>query len=129
MVRRIWRVIKVVIMGLIRDHNFSVLSTPKLNTEAYRSGHNGTDSKSVVPHGTVGSNPTRSATPEQSPLCSGLFFCKNKPSARSLAPPFRKKSRSAHLFGPPAELFAAAGIGAALHSHFADVSFYSSFTG
>ena len=61
MVRRIWRVIKVVIMGLIRDHNFSVLSTPKLNTEAYRSGHNGTDSKSVVPHGTVGSNPTASA--------------------------------------------------------------------
>ena len=58
-----------------------------------------------------------------------LIFCKNKPSARSLAPPFRKKSRSAHLFGPPAELFAAAGIGAALHSHFADVSFYSSFTG
>ena len=31
------------------------------NTEAYRSGHNGTDSKSVVPHGTVGSNPTASA--------------------------------------------------------------------
>ncbi len=30
-------------------------------TEAYRSGHNGTDSKSVVPHGTVGSNPTASA--------------------------------------------------------------------
>ncbi len=30
-------------------------------TEAYRSGHNGTDSKSVVPHGTVGSNPTVSA--------------------------------------------------------------------
>ncbi len=29
--------------------------------EAYRSGHNGTDSKSVVPNGTVGSNPTASA--------------------------------------------------------------------
>ena len=29
--------------------------------ETYRSGHNGTDSKSVVPHGTVGSNPTVSA--------------------------------------------------------------------
>ena len=27
----------------------------------YRSGHNGTDSKSVVPHGTVGSNPTHTA--------------------------------------------------------------------
>ena len=33
-------------------------------TEAYRSGHNGTDSKSVVPHGTVGSNPTVSASTE-----------------------------------------------------------------
>ncbi len=33
----------------------------KFHTEAYRSGHNGTDSKSVVPHGTVGSNPTASA--------------------------------------------------------------------
>lgn len=30
--------------------------------ERYRSGHNGTDSKSVVPHGTVGSNPTASAS-------------------------------------------------------------------
>lgn len=30
-------------------------------TETYRSGHNGTDSKSVVPYGTVGSNPTVSA--------------------------------------------------------------------
>ena len=29
--------------------------------ERYRSGHNGTDSKSVVPSGTVGSNPTHSA--------------------------------------------------------------------
>ena len=28
-----------------------------------------------------------------------LIFFKNKPSARSLAPPFRKKSRAAHLFG------------------------------
>ena len=32
-----------------------------MHTEAYRSGHNGTDSKSFVPHGTVGSNPTASA--------------------------------------------------------------------
>ena len=29
--------------------------------ETYRSGHNGADSKSVVPSGTVGSNPTVSA--------------------------------------------------------------------
>ena len=42
-----------------------------------------------------------SDTSEQSPLCSGLFFClwqKNKPSARSLAPPFPTKS--AALRGP-----------------------------
>lgn len=31
------------------------------NTERYRSGHNGADSKSVVQQCTVGSNPTRSA--------------------------------------------------------------------
>ena len=36
-------------------------ATLRQNMEAYRSGHNGTDSKSVVPHGTVGSNPTASA--------------------------------------------------------------------
>lgn len=40
---------------------FRYSPAPKLNTEWYRSGHNGTDSKSVVPHGTVGSNPTHSA--------------------------------------------------------------------
>ncbi len=33
----------------------------KFYMQRYRSGHNGTDSKSVVPSGTVGSNPTRSA--------------------------------------------------------------------
>ena len=38
-----------------------------MNMEAYRSGHNGTDSKSVVPHGTVGSNPTASANRESTP--------------------------------------------------------------
>ena len=32
-----------------------------MNTEAYRSGHNGPDSKSGSPHGLVGSNPTASA--------------------------------------------------------------------
>ena len=32
-----------------------------INTEAYRSGHNGTDSKSVVLSGTEGSNPSASA--------------------------------------------------------------------
>ena len=45
-------------------------------------------------------HPSGRATSEQSSLCSDLFLSatKNKPSARSLAPPFRKKSRSAHLF-------------------------------
>ena len=38
-----------------------------------------------------GSIPFGSTTSEQSPLCSGLFFSKNKPSARSLAPPFSQK--------------------------------------
>ena len=33
----------------------------KMNMEAYRSGHNGPDSKSGSPHGLVGSNPTASA--------------------------------------------------------------------
>ena len=45
--------------------------------ETYRSGHNGTDSKSVVPHGTVGSNPTVSAS-EKSSKQAGLLdfsFC------------------------------------------------------
>ena len=40
--------------------------------EAYRSGHNGTDSKSVVPHGTVGSNPTASAKQKGA---LGALFC------------------------------------------------------
>ena len=46
-------------------------------TETYRSGHNGTDSKSVVPHGTVGSNPTVSANEKaskQAGLLAFLFF-------------------------------------------------------
>ena len=41
----------------------------EIHTERYRSGHNGTDSKSVVPHGTVGSNPTRSA---KNPECESV---------------------------------------------------------
>ena len=53
--------------------------------ETYRSGHNGTDSKSVVPPGTVGSNPTVSAKPKKrahlAPFfhdsdCSHLLYCK-----------------------------------------------------
>ena len=43
-------------------------------TEAYRSGHNGTDSKSVVPHGTVGSNPTASAKKKKENAIGVLFL-------------------------------------------------------
>jgi hypothetical protein len=42
--------------------------------ETYRSGHNGTDSKSVVPHGTVGSNPTVSAIRKSSKRVGLLDF-------------------------------------------------------
>ena len=44
-----------------RLHSFRSLTY----TVWYRSGHNGTDSKSVVPHGTVGSNPTHTARKKQ----------------------------------------------------------------
>ena len=43
--------------------------------EAYRSGHNGTDSKSVVPHGTVGSNPTASANKKGTFVYQKFLFC------------------------------------------------------
>ena len=52
-------------------YNSCVRKFAKMNMEAYRSGHNGTDSKSVVPHGTVGSNPTASA--KQKGAFSTLF--------------------------------------------------------
>ena len=42
---------------------------PLFFVERYRSGHNGTDSKSVEPHGSVGSNPTRSARPVAGASC------------------------------------------------------------
>lgn len=47
---------------------------PLFYVERYRSGHNGTDSKSVEPHGSVGSNPTRSATPAVSHVAHRRFF-------------------------------------------------------
>ena len=46
----------------------------KLNTEAYRSGHNGPDSKSGSPHGLVGSNPTASAIGIPHKLCVYAVF-------------------------------------------------------
>ena len=45
--------LKMIILAML-PHNF--------NTEEYRSGHNGPDSKSGVRKRTVGSNPTSSAT-------------------------------------------------------------------
>ena len=53
-------------------YNSCVRKFAKMNMEAYRSGHNGTDSKSVVPHGTVGSNPTASANARRT---FGCAFC------------------------------------------------------
>ncbi len=52
----------MVIMSLTRNHIFSAAKVPQFNKERYRSGHNGTDSKSVDGQPSVGSNPTRSAT-------------------------------------------------------------------
>ena len=45
-----------------------------MNTEAYRSGHNGPDSKSGSPHGLVGSNPTASAIKKRSRPKDGSFL-------------------------------------------------------
>ena len=61
----------------------------RINTETYRSGHNGTDSKSVDPQGSVGSNPTVSARNHASSrffrLLAFLFqFCA-KPKPLSIA--------------------------------------------
>ena len=58
-------------------------------TERYRSGHNGTDSKSVDPQGSVGSNPTVSARNHASSRFSRLLaflfqFCA-KPKPLSIA--------------------------------------------
>ena len=45
------------------------------NTEAYRSGHNGPDSKSGSPHGLVGSNPTASAKKAYTKSVGFLLDC------------------------------------------------------
>ena len=45
-----------------------------MNTEAYRSGHNGPDSKSGSPHGLVGSNPTASAISNKESSIGRLFL-------------------------------------------------------
>ena len=65
--------------------------------ETYRSGHNENDSKSFDPQGSVGSNPTVSATSEQRSLCSDVHFFKRTSSARYLAPPFSNRTRFAWL--------------------------------
>ena len=46
----------------------SKITFAQKNTEAYRSGHNGPDSKSGSPHGLVGSNPTASAIDKKVPI-------------------------------------------------------------
>ncbi len=47
----------------------------KYNKEMYRSGRNEADSKSVVPMGTGGSNPSISAVGLQWFAAAGFFFC------------------------------------------------------
>ena len=59
-------------------------------TETYRSGHNGTDSKSVVPHGTVGSNPTVSAK-QKAP--QRVLFCLVKKRRRDSKATVPSKAR------------------------------------
>ena len=51
---------------------FSVIMLPA--PERYRSGHNGAVLKTAVPHGTVGSNPTLSATMRLARLRQALFL-------------------------------------------------------
>ncbi len=53
------------------------------DTEAYRSGHNGPDSKSGSPHGLVGSNPTASAI-EKEDTSTGIFFFYYNKSAEAV---------------------------------------------
>ena len=72
--------IGTVITTLLSDAALSRRAS-QLNMERYRSGHNGTDSKSVEPQGSVGSNPTRSA--KKSSNHAGLldfFFAKTPAS-------------------------------------------------
>ncbi len=55
--------------------------------ETYRSGHNGTDSKSVVPPGTVGSNPTVSAKNENAHVGVFAFYTVGFEGERSVNSP------------------------------------------
>lgn len=55
-------------------YKYSLLRYEYKYMEWYRSGHNGADSKSVVPPGTVGSNPTHSAKIKASKPISLLAF-------------------------------------------------------
>ena len=56
----------------------TVLSTFQLNTERYRSGHNGADSKSVCAKAHEGSNPSLSAIKQEaSSLRMLLVLCEN----------------------------------------------------
>ena len=60
----------------------------QVNTEVYRSGHNGPDSKSGSLHGLVGSNPTASATPEQALYRLLRLFLQKSERTHAAAPPF-----------------------------------------
>ena len=73
--------------------------------QRYRSGHNGADSKSVWEQSHEGSNPSRCATSEQSPLCSDVFLCQRQKDVIRPLPcsSFPTATRCAELAvgGPP----------------------------
>ena len=72
-----------------------------MNTEAYRSGHNGPDSKSGSPHGLVGSNPTASAKKGKGHGIMALFLtlgCGAAVAQRSLTPLIQVQPLSSQFF-------------------------------
>ncbi len=93
-------------------------------TEAYRSGHNGTDSKSVVPHGTVGSNPTASATKALAPASAFLTNKFNGGKTMTLETQNLNKTQSARI--DYIDLFRSVGIIFMVMGHigFGDVFYY-----
>ena len=84
-------------------------------TEAYRSGHNGPDSKSGSPHGLVGSNPTASATSSRTSYRSRRLFCKKSSLTHSVAPPFPTRPASLGSRGGPDFNHGVASIVLGLH--------------
>ena len=82
----------------------SKITVAQLNTEAYRSGHNGPDSKSGSPHGLVGSNPTASAIKKESskgrlfPISAGSGGIRRRPYQDVCVSAHRRYKQSGGLF-------------------------------